>query len=367
MVEQNTQQPKPQNPTEIMWEPQEVRPYVLLMIAATPLFVPVIAVAAFLICIVIAVAIAGSSGAAGSQGGGGGALVGLIIGGAIGVVFVKFVYVGVPIAVYLMMVVVYLGINGYQEATGKRLVVRMGDFQFDLKMIALLSLLSVGLLSLLLFYATSEWLGLFHDEYNRSITGAKLALSAYQGRFSADLAEISAALTSNMILATLAIVITSVWMLYIYVGFNFQVSRSIFYCFGIIVTAFFLDSAFTIVSYILVDSQSYNFNRFILFSNQLDEDLRRLSIFPIRIAFSLFSDLSNLFDAMANLFSTASDFMFTLIEIGLTIVLIEDGWLKEQAYLFIGFAKFLKVDFIFYLIACLAWYLRLKIAKQAIQ
>ena len=200
---------------EIMWEPQEVSPYLLLIISAIPLFVPLIAAAAFIICVVIAVGIAGSGGAAGSQGGGGGAIVGLAIGAAIGVALVKFVYVAVPIAVYLMMVAVYIGINGFQEATGKRLVVRVGKFLFDLKIMALISLLSVGLFSLLIFYTTSEFLGIFEDEYTRSINGANLALSGYHERFTGDLSTISNNLNTNLTISIVAIAITSAWMMYV--------------------------------------------------------------------------------------------------------------------------------------------------------
>ncbi len=84
---------------------------------------------------------------------------------------------------------------------------------------------------------------------------------------------------------------------------------------------------------------------------------------PISWVFSLFADFDALFDSLARLFSAITGFIYAMVEAGLGAVLLEEGALKRAVYKGLSFARFLEVDFLFFVISTGIWAARLRQIK----
>lgn len=344
-----------------IWAPQEVDPRVLYLFALTPLFMPFLTALALAICIAIGVALGAAVGGGGGSGAGGpGALIGAALGIAGGVALAHLIYFAVPLFSYLLVVMVYFLLSVYQEVTGKQPGVVVADRFVNLKNVAFVSMLSVGLFSLLIFYITKSWLGWFEQEYYRSLNGANQALSAYFAGIGEALDVIETQIDRFGLIAALASLVSAGWLFWTYFGINYSISKSLRYCIEIFITAFFLDSAFTLACYFLFDVRGMAHNDFFAVSNAVDSFLRELALAPVRAIFTVFADLSALFDAIVRMSSLISDAIYAIVEVCLRILLIEEGALYNAVMLFIKFTKFLRVDFIFFILASVLWAIRFR-------
>lgn len=358
-----THSPEPYS--EKIWKDVEISPHWLWPFVLAPFFMPILAVAAFGIGIAIGLAIGGGSGgAAGGQGGGGGALFGLAIGGALGVSAAMAVYLFIPLISYLSVVAVYLLIGGYQEVTGRRFQMRIGEHQVSLKVAVMASFMSVGVISIGLYYLAWNVLGMSPENYRTALSGFDFAWGNYWSLYSTASSQISKEVSLHGFLGIIAVLIASVWAGFIYGGLNYYLSRSLTYCLGVYVTAFFLDLTFTVVCYLFGFERHYQSNEFFLFVNSVDDWLRATVMSPVRLFFGLFADFKALFDALAQLFSAMSGFIYAMVEVGLGAVLLEEGELKRAVYRALGFARFLEVDFLFFVIATGMWATRLRHIKS---
>ncbi len=191
---------------ERIWKDVEVNPHWLWPFALAPFFMPILAVAAFGIGLAIGIAIGGSAGgAAGGQGGGGGALVGLAIGVFLGVTAAMAVYLFIPLISYLVVVAVYMLIGGYQELTGQRLLVPIGGQRFNLKIAVMASFMSVGMISILLYYLAWSVLGMSPESYNTASIGFEFAWSNYWALYREAMDRISDEISIHGLLGLCAV------------------------------------------------------------------------------------------------------------------------------------------------------------------
>lgn len=353
--------PSPPPTPDLLWREVEVSPAFLWVFAIAPFMMPVLAIAAFVICLVIGIAVGGGSGgAAGSSGGGGGALIGLLIGGVLGAMAAAAIYIFLPLFTYLAIVLIYILITAFQEVFGIRMMVPVFDRRIELRYLALSCFLSVGLVSVLVYYLAFSVLGASELAFQRSTMGASLAYGHYIGTLTVILADIRAHVTAFGLIAVLATLVAALWMALIYVGGNYALSRSIAYCLGVYVTAFCMDAAFTVIGFLISGGHGYARVDFFTFVNDLDSWLRGIAIAPVRVVFELFADLGPLFDSLSALFSVLSDLLYALVEIGLAALMIEENWLLDRTRQFIAFSRFIEVDFLFFVIATALWAQRLQ-------
>lgn len=351
----------PEPYSERIWRDVEISPYWLWPFALAPFFMPILAVAAFGIGIAIGLAIGGGSGGAvGSSAGGGGALFGLAIGGFFGVSAAMAVYLFIPLISYLSVVAVYLLIGLFQELTGSRPYMEIGGKRVGLKAAVLTSFMSVGVISIFLYYLAWTVLGMSPENYETATSGFDFAWSNYWALYKTASAQISNEISLHGFLGVVAVFLALVWAFFIYGGLNYYLSKSLSYCLGVYVTAFFLDLTFTILCYVFGFGSFYQANDFFLFVNGVDDWLRATAMSPVSWAFGLFADFDVLFESLVELFSAMSGFIYAMVEVGLGAVLLEDGALKQAVYRALNFARFLEVDFLFFVISTSIWAARLR-------
>lgn len=349
-----------------IWRDVEISPHWLWPFALAPFFMPVLAVAAFGIGLAIGIAIgAGGGGAAGGQGGGGGALFGLVVGGALGVTAAMAIYLFLPLISYLCVVFVYLMLGGYQEVTGRRMYVTVKGWRMSLKSAVIVSFMSVGVISILFYYAAWAVFGMSPQNFYTASTGFEFAWGNYWSLYLEASSQIKTEISLHGVLGVVVVFTAVLWALFIYVGLNYYLSRSLSYCFGVYVTAFFLDITFTIACYVLGTNRRFEYNDFFLRVNDVDDWLRATVMSPVHMFFGLFEDFDMLLKSLSQLFSAISGFIYAMVEAGLGAVLLEDGALKRAVYNAIEFARFLEVDFLFFVISTCIWATRLKMATPS--
>ncbi len=324
----------------------------LLAPLLTPLIIVVVSIVATIAMIAISLAGFGGGASAGS-------IVGAIFGGlialAVGLAISKAVYYVLPPFLFFLALLLYLGVSITEEVRGHRLKAQVGTYRLNLRFFSFLSVISTGLLTFLIFTMFASY-GFFEEEHRRSEQGLGRALGSLERKIVDQIDIIGTFLGPGEYLALGALFCSVAWALWLYLGVNYYVSRSIKYCIDIYLTAFVIDFLFTVISFVTLGAGDTDFKSFVSFFNMVDAWLRLVAMLPVRWFFGLFADFAPLFQAVETLISVLADTVFTALEIGIRTVFFADSALRELVIGFIDFARFLKVDFLFFLLSSLFYF-----------
>jgi len=332
-----------------------IHPVFFIIPLLAPLLTPVLvgAIALITTLITIAAVLAGLGGGASA-----GSIIGGIIGGAIafaiGTAISTAVYYALPPLLLFLAIVLYLGVSIAEEIRGDRLKAEIGEFKLNLRFFSFVSVAITGIMSFIIFSAFAA-MGFFLEEHRQSERGMNLAFDSFARRVGNEFDVIFGYISAGEVISIIALIVSVAWACWVYVGLNYQISRSIKYCIDIYLTAFVMDTVVTILGFIVVGPR-FEYSIFISFFNTFDGWLRTIAMAPVRLVFSIFSDLRPMFDAVEQLMSTLSNFAFTLVEISVRTVFFADSSFRDLVFGFIDFAHFLKVDFLFFLLSSLLYY-----------
>lgn len=284
---------------------------------------------------------------------------GLVLGILFGVFVIKIAWLFLPLVVLAFVVIVYLVISLLEELLGRQLVTTLGGRHVQLRFASLLSSLSVGLVTFLVLWALNSWFGIVENQYQYSHDSASGAIDAYFDSIGKDVSVIETKISATGLAAYFVLVVSLIWAVFVYIGGNYWVSRSISYCIHAFVLAFFIDVVATLVFFALTSEQEASANSFVLAVNQLDATLRSVAMIPVKWLVAIFADYSDLIDAVTRIYGTFTDIAYTLLDIGLRIVTINLDGLRESIGLLVDFARLLRVDFLSFLLASAVLFARL--------
>lgn len=336
-----------------------VHPAFVLVPFIVPLITPVATVLSAVVLggLAIVAAIAGLGGTA-SSGSVIAGLIGAAIAGGLSIAVSTFFYYALPPLFFFLAIVTYVLISLGEQLSGRRLIAKILNFEMNVRLICFLSIMIVGGTTFLVF-AVFDYFNLFSDEYRSAERAFWRSVGSYKSEIGPKFEVVFRYLFDINVLYFLITIISIAWIIVIMLGVNFYISRSVEYCVEVYILAFVLDLIFTICAAGAIEFGDLDQSAVVESLNNLDWWLRYIAMLPIQLLSWVFSDLADLAEALRDLISSVSLLFSKLIEIGVKTVFIADTQFKIIVLHFIDLSQLLKVDFIFFLISSIIWYLKL--------
>lgn len=156
------------------------------------------------------------------------------------------------------------------------------------------------------------------------------------------------------------LIIYIIWFLFVYFGFNYIVTRSVYFTLGVFALAFALDIVFTVLM-VTLKFQGSTLDELIEFLNRLNYHLKSASFFPIESVKWIIPDHAPLVEHLLNFAEWIQDFCDSTIRMVIYITIPEEGSAREFMESFVEFSKTFEVDFLFFVAASVIVFLRYRL------